>query len=202
MSTTQPSGFSSFSLNSDDMAKKAVNSVRIALGVSGAVALIAGIVIVFWPRSAAAGLTILLAISLLVSGIAYLGVGVFAKGIGSGARALDIVFGALLIVGAILAFANIAATAAFLGVFLGILVGIAWIVEGAVALAQIGAPGSRAWGVFFGILSIVAGIVLLFSPLWGIVVLFLLAGISLIVLGIAQIVRAFSFGRGVATTAP
>ncbi|AAT90073.1 hypothetical protein ATY41_02550 [Leifsonia xyli subsp. xyli] len=184
------------------MAKTAVNSVRISLGVSGVVALIAGIVIVFWPRSAAAGLAIVLAISLLVSGIAYLGVGVFAKSIGSGARALDVVFGALLIIGAILAFANIAATAEFLGVFLGILVGIAWIVEGAVALAQIGAPGSRAWGVFFGLLSIAAGIVLLFSPLWGIVVLFLLAGISLIVLGIAQIARAFSFGRGVATTAP
>ena len=40
---------------------------------------------------------------------------------------------------------------------------------------------------------------LLFSPLWGIVVLFLLAGISLIVLGIVQIIRAITFGRGVAT---
>ena len=201
MSTTQPSGFASFSLNGQDLTKSAINSIRIALGVSGAVALIIGVIIVFWPRTAAAGLTVLLAISLLVSGIAYLSVGIFAKGIGGGARALDIIFGILLIVAAIVAFANIAGTAAFLAVFLGILVGVAWIVEGAVALAQVGDSGSRAWGIFFGILSIIAGIVLLFSPVWGIVVLFLLAGISLIVLGIVQLVRAFTFGRGVATPA-
>ena len=199
MSTTQPSGFASFSLNGKDLTKAAINSVRTALGVSGAVALIIGIIIVFWPRTAAAGLTVLLAISLLVSGIAYLGVGIFAKGIGGGARALDLIFGVLLVIAAITAFANISGTAAFLAVFLGVLVGIAWIVEGAVALAQLGDAGSRAWALFFGILSIVAGIVLLFSPLWGIVVLFLLAGISLIVLGIAQIVRAFTFGRGIVT---
>lgn len=200
MSSTQSTGFASFSLNGRDMTASAINSVRTALGVSGAVALIIGIIIVFWPRTAAAGLTVLLAISLLVSGIAYLSVGIFAKGIGGGARALDIVFGVLLIVAAIIAFANLAGTAAFLAVFLGILVGIAWIVEGAVALAQLGDAPSRGWGVFFGILSIVAGIVLLFSPLWGIVVLFLLAGISLIVLGIVQLVRAFTFGRGAAAS--
>lgn len=201
MSTTPPSGFASFSLNGKDMTASAINGVRIALGVSGAVALIIGIIVVFWPRTAAAGLTVLLAITLMVSGLAYLGVGIFAKGIGGGARALNIIFGALLVIGAIVAFANISATAAFLGVFLGILVGLAWIVEGAVTLAQLGDQPSRGWAVFFGILSIVAGIVLLFSPLWGFVVLFLLAGISLIVLGIIQIVRAFTFGRGLATPA-
>ena len=202
MSSSQPTAFASFSLNGKDMTASAINGVRVALGISGAVALIIGIIIVFWPRTAAAGLTILLAISLLISGIAYLGIGIFAKGIGGGARALDIIFGILLVIGAIVAFANLAGTTAFLAVFLGILVGIAWIVEGAVALAQIGDAPSRGWGIFFGILSIVAGIVLLFSPLWGIVVLFLLAGISLIVLGIVQIIRAITFGRGVATPTP
>ncbi|WP_295123213.1 HdeD family acid-resistance protein [uncultured Leifsonia sp.] len=199
MSTSQPSAFASFSLNGRDLTPAVINSVRVALGISGAVALIIGIIIVFWPKTAAVGLTVLIAISLLVSGIAYLGIGIFAKGIGGGARALDIVFGVLLVIAAIVAFANLAGTTAFLAVFIGILVGIAWIVEGAVALAQLGDSPSRGWSIFFGILSIIAGIVLLFSPLWGIVVLFILAGISLIVLGIVQIVRAITFGRGVAT---
>lgn len=199
MSTSQPSAFASFSLNGRDLTPAVINSVRVALGISGAVALIIGIIIVFWPKTAAVGLTVLIAISLLVSGIAYLGIGIFAKGIGGGARALDIVFGVLLVIAAIVAFANLAGTTAFLAVFIGILVGIAWIVEGAVALAQLGDSPSRGWSIFFGILSIVAGIVLLFSPLWGIVVLFILAGISLIVLGIVQIIRAITFGRGVAT---
>ena len=60
---------------------------------------------------------------------------------------------------------------------------------------------SRGWAIFFGILIVVAGIVLLFSPLWGAIVLFIIAGISLIVLGIVQIVRAFTFGRGATAAA-
>ncbi len=98
-----------------------------------------------------------------------------------------------------LAFANLSSTATFLAVFLGVLVGIAWIIEGIVSLVQIGDSRSKGWTVFFGLLSIVAGIVLLFSPIWGAVILFLLAGISLIILGIIQIVRAFTFGKGLAT---
>ncbi|UAJ81674.1 DUF308 domain-containing protein [Leifsonia sp. ZF2019] len=181
------------------MTGSVINSVRVALGISGTVALIIGIIIVFWPKTAAVGLTVLIAISLLVSGLAYLSIGIFATGLSGGSRALDIVFGVLLVIAAIVAFANLGATTAFLAVFLGILVGIAWIVEGAVTLAQLGDSPSRGWAVFFGILSIVAGIVLLFTPLWGIVVLFVLTGISLIVLGVIQIVRAITFGRGVAT---
>ncbi len=199
MSTSQPTGFAAFSLNGKDLTGSVINSVRVALGISGAVALIIGVIIVFWPKTAAVGITILIAVSLIVSGLAYLSIGIFAKGLGGGSRALDIVFGVLLVIASIVAFANLTATTAFLAVFLGILVGIAWIVEGAVTLAQLGDAPSRGWAVFFGILSIIAGIVLLFSPLWGIVVLFILAGISLIVLGIVQIIRAITFGRGVAT---
>jgi len=199
MSASQPSGFASISLNGQDMTRSAINAVRVALGVSGAVALIIGIIIVFWPKTAAAGLVVLLAITLLISGISYLGIGIFARGISGGSRTLDIIFGILLIIAAIVAFANLSGTTAFLAVFLGILVGIAWIVEGAVTLAQLGDAPSRGWAVFFGLLSIIAGIVLLFSPLWGIVVLFILAGISLIVLGIVQIIRAIRFGHGIAT---
>ncbi|MFF1877441.1 HdeD family acid-resistance protein [Leifsonia sp. NPDC058230] len=196
MSNSQPSMFASFSLDAKDMTASVINTVRVSLGISGAVALIIGIIIVFWPKTAAAGLTILIAISLLVSGLSYLGIGIFAKGLSGGARALDIVFGVILVVAAILAFANLSGTTAFLAVFLGILVGIIWIVEGATTFAQLGDAPSRGWAIFFAILSIVAGIVLLFSPLWGFVVLFILLGISLIVLGIVQIIRAFTFGRG------
>lgn len=51
-------------------------------------------------------------------------------------------------------------------------------------------------GVVFVVAGIVAGIVLLLSPLWGAAVLWWLLGISLVVLGIINIVRAFRLGRG------
>ncbi|MFF1875896.1 HdeD family acid-resistance protein [Kitasatospora herbaricolor] len=199
MSTSQPSAFASFSLNGRDMTSSMISSVRVALGISGAVSLIIGIIITFWPKTAAVGLAVLIGIYLIVAGLAYLGIGIFAKGLSGGARALDIVFGVLMIIAAVLAFSNLSGTTAFLAVFFGILIGIAWIVEGAVTLAQLGDAPSRGWAIFFGILSLVAGIVLLFSPAWGFVVLFIIAGISLIVLGIIQIIRAITFGRGVAT---
>lgn len=199
MSSTQPSGFfATFSLDAADLSKSAVNTVRTALGISGAVALIVGLMITFWPKNSAVVLTIILGIYLLIAGIAYLGLGIFSKGISGGARALDIILGILFVIGGIFAVANPTESAVVLGIFLGILIGVLWIVEGIVALAQLGDAPSKGWAVFFGILSIVAGIVLLFSPLY-VVVLWWIIGISLIVLGIIQIVRAFTFGKGVTT---
>ncbi len=198
MSTpSQSTYFAAFSLDGKDLTRSAINGVRVALGIAGATALIIGLFISFWPKSAAGVIAILVGIYLLVAGLVYLGIGLFSRGLSVGARALDIILGVVFIVAGVLAFANLSETAMFLGVFLGILVGIAWIIEGVVSLVQIGDSPSKGWVIFFGLLSIVAGIVLLFSPLWGAVLLFVLTGISLIVLGIIQIVRAFTFGKGV-----
>lgn len=202
MSTPQPSGvFASFSLDASSLSKSSINTIRATLGISGAVALIFGLLITFWPKDSAVVITVLFGIYFLIAGLAYVGLGIFSKGISGGARALDIIVGVLFIIGGIVVLANPSESAIFLGIFLGVLVGVLWIVEGIAALAQSSDSGSKAWAIFFGILSIVAGVVLLFSPLWGAVVLFIFAGISLIVLGIVQIVRAFTFGRGVTAAA-
>lgn len=202
MSSPQPSGmFASFSVDSAELSKSSINTIRTTLGISGAVALIIGILITFWPERSAAVLTAILAIYLLIAGIAYLGMGIFSRGISGGARALDIIVGILFIIGAILAFTNLAQTTAVLAIFIAVLIGVLWIVEGVVALAQLGDAPSKGWAIFFGLLSIVAGIVVLFSPLWAAELLFIIAGIALIVLGIVQIVRAFTFGRGVTAAA-
>ncbi|HKH09132.1 MAG TPA: DUF308 domain-containing protein [Agromyces sp.] len=188
--------FAAYSLDSAELTKSAVNAIRVTLGITGAVALIVGIFITFWPKDSAMVIAVLIGIWLVIAGLAYAGLGIFSKGISGGARALDIILGILFVVGGVLALANVSQATAFLAVFLGVLVGIAWIVEGIVTLVQSGDAPSRAWAIFFGLLSVVAGIVLLFSPLWGAVILFIITGIGLIVLGIVQIVRAFTFGRG------
>lgn len=198
MSTPQSDGaFAAFSLDAKDLTKSAVNTVRATLGISGAVALIFGLLITFWPKDSAIVITVLFGIYFIIAGLAYLGLGIFSKGISGGARALDIIVGVLFVIGGVIVLANPSESAVILGLFLGVFVGILWIVEGVVALVQSGDASSKGWAIFFGILSLVAGIVLLFSPLWGAVVLFIFAGVSLIVLGIVQIVRAFTFGKGV-----
>ncbi|HWM17907.1 MAG TPA: DUF308 domain-containing protein [Microbacterium sp.] len=200
MSSPSNTLFASFSLDSANLSKEATNVVRTTLGISGAVALIVGLLITFWPKNSAVALTVILGIYLIIAGLAYVGLGVFSKGISGGARALDIILGVLFVIGGVLAVTNPTESAVILGIFLGVLIGILWIVEGIVALVQSSDAPSRGWAIFFGIISIIAGIVLLFSPLY-VVVLWWIVGIGLIVLGIMQIVRAFTFGRAKKTAA-
>ncbi|WP_350349924.1 DUF308 domain-containing protein [Agromyces sp. G08B096] len=191
--------FATFSLDAADLSKSAINTVRATLGISGVVSLIVGLFITFAPEKSAVALAWIFGLYFLIAGIAYVGLGIFSKGISGGARALDIILGVLFVIAGIIVLANPSESAVFLGIFLGVFVGILWIVEGVVALVQSGDAASKGWAIFFGILSVVAGLVLLFSPLWGAIFLFWFAGIALIVLGIVQIVRAFTFGKKAAT---
>ena len=69
-----------------------------------------------------------------------------------------------------------------------------WIVEGIVALSTLGDAASKGWSIIFAIISIIAGIVpALLRRSWGAAVLWWLLGIALVVLGIINIVRAFTY---------
>ncbi|WP_106813847.1 HdeD family acid-resistance protein [Microbacterium timonense] len=173
--------------------KSAVNGIRTALGVGGILAVIVGILILVWPGKTAAVVTAIIAIYAIAAGLVYAGLGIFAKTKGGWARVGHIVLGILFIIAGVVALFNIGQATAWLALFLGILVGILWIVEGVVALSTLGDAASKGWSIFFAILSIIAGIILLFSPLWGAAVLWWLLGIALVVLGIINIVRAFTF---------
>lgn len=176
--------------------KSAVNGIRTALGIGGVLAVIVGILILVWPGRTAAFVTAIIAIYAIAAGLVYAGLGIFSKTKGGWARVGHIVLGILFIIAGVVALFNLAQTTAWLALFLGILVGIMWIVEGIVSLSTLGDASSKAWTIFFAILSIIAGTILLFSPLWGAAVLWWLLGISLIVLGIINVVRAFTFGKG------
>lgn len=200
MSQSQSAGFAGLNLDSQHLAGSAVTIVRIALGVVGLVALAVGILMTVSPAKTATALAWLLGIYWIIAGLSYVAVGVFGKGMRTGARVLDIILGVLMVVAGVVVVTSPSESAIFLGLFLGIYIGIMWVAEGVVTLLQSGDAPSRAWALFFGALSIVAGIALFTSPWWGIQVLFWWTGIALIVLGILQLVRAFQFGRGV--TAP
>lgn len=175
--------------------KSEVNAVRIALGIGGVLALITGIVILVWPGRSAMVVAAIVASYAIATGLAYAGLGIFSKTKGGWSRIGHILLGVLFIVSGIVAFANLGATAVWLAVFLGVLVGVMWIVEGVVSLSTLGQATTKVWTVVFATISIIAGITLVTSPLWGAAVLFLMLGISAIVLGIAQIIRAFTFGK-------
>lgn len=167
--------------------------MRTALAVSGALSLVVGLLILLWPGRTAEVAVGIIAVYVIIAGVVNIGIGIFFR---SGwARVGYIVLGLLFIAAGIFSFFNLAATTAWFGVFIGTLVGILWIIEGVVSLTTLGDSASKGWTIFFAIVSILAGIVLLFSPLLGAVTLFLLIGFSLIVLGVFQIVRAIRFGK-------
>ncbi|GAA1988331.1 HdeD family acid-resistance protein [Microbacterium pumilum] len=173
--------------------KSAINGIRTALGVGGVLAVIVGILILAWPGKTAAVVAAIIAIYAIAAGLVYAGLGIFTRNRGGWSRIGHIALGVLFVIAGVVAFANLQQTTAWLAVFLGILVGIMWIVEGIVSLSTLGDARSKVWSIIFAIISIIAGLVLLFSPLWGAAVLWWLLGIALVVLGIINIVRAFTF---------
>lgn len=173
--------------------KSAINGVRTAFGVGGVLSILAGLLILWQPQGSAAFVTVVIAIYAIVGGLVYAGLGIFSKAKGGWARLGHIVLGLIFIAGGIVALFNLQQATAWLAVFVGILVGILWIVEGIVSLSTLGDAASKGWTIFFAIISIIAGLYLVISPLLGAVVLWWLLGILLIVLGIIQIVRAFKF---------
>jgi uncharacterized membrane protein HdeD (DUF308 family) len=175
--------------------KGTVNGIRTTLGLAGILTLIAGILILVWPGQTAAVVTWILAIYVVAAGLVYAGLGIFSKTKGGWARIGHIVLGLLFVVAGIVAFANLTATTVWLAIFVSVFIGIGWIVEGIVSLSTLGDSSSKVWTVIFAIVSIIAGGYLLFSPLWGAVVLWWLLGIMLIAMGVLNIVRAFTYGK-------
>lgn len=183
------------SFNAEKMTKSAINFIRATLGIGGIAALILGILLLVWPIHTLAVFAIFLGIYFLISGVVRLGIGIFSRGVGGGIRTLNIIFGILLVILGILMLRNIASATTVLLIFVVAMVGIGWIIEGVLALVESNRASSRGWAIALGILSIIAGIVLLALPLTSALVLIIVGAIALIILGIVGIVRAFTFGR-------
>ncbi len=177
------------------LGKSDVNAIRTALGIGGILTLVAGILILVWPAQSALVVTWILATYAVAIGLTYAGLGIFSRAKTGWSRIGHVLLGLLFIAAGVVAFLNLTATKLLLAVFVAVLVGIAWIVEGIVSLSTLGDAKSRGWTIFFAIISVIAGAYLLFSPLWGAVVLWWLLGVMLIAMGLLNVVRAFSFGK-------
>ena len=176
-----------------DLQMQGRDLVRTAFGLGGIVAIVIGLLILIWPGHTASAVTAIIALYAVIVGLVYLALGLFARTSSGWGRIGHLALGAAFVVAGVIAFFNLDATRDFLAAFLGIFIGILWIVQGALSLVTLGSATSKTWTTVFAVLSIVAGVVLVMSPLWGFAVLWWLVGISLLVLGIIQVVRAITF---------
>ena len=198
MSTTHGTfnGWGGLSLETSELSSRTISAVRTGFGISGAVSLILGLLMLFWPEATLSVIAFFFGLYFLISGAVRVISGI-ASPMSGGLRVLNIIVGLLLFILGVAAIRNPIPSLAVLGM----VVGIAWIIEGIMALTETETGGSRWYAITFGVLSIIAGIVVLFLPVESLAALVIFGGIFLVVLGVVQIVRAITFGRGTVRTA-
>ncbi len=168
------------------------SGVRSALAIGGLISVVVGIAILVWPTKSATVLAAILGVYTIVAGLSYIGVGLSSLEKSGWGRVGHILLGVLYIIAGVVFFGNLQATTAILIVLITIMIGAIWIVEGVTAFTTIGHASSKVWTIFYGAISIIAGLVLLFSPLASAIALWFILGISAIILGIVQVVRSFT----------
>ena len=165
----------------------------------GIITLLAGLLTLAWPGRTIVVVAVLFGIQLVVAGIFRFIAALAADEESGGSRALLALLGVLSFIVGLYALRNVLVTIAALALLLGIF----WIVNGAVeafaALSHRGMQG-RGWTVFMGLLSVVAGVVVLVYPSISLATLAVVLGFWLLVYGIMEIVLAFRL-RSVGQTA-
>jgi uncharacterized membrane protein HdeD (DUF308 family) len=157
---------------------------------SGVLTIVLGAVLLAWPGPSILVVSTMFGVYLLVSGFAELFLA-FTLPRSAATRVLLFLTGALSLVLAILSFRHFGDGYAVLLLSLWIGTGFIFmgVSENAVAINERDLPG-RGWYVVLGVMSLIAGAVVLVWPFDSIVVLTLVSGASLMILGVIQILQA------------
>ncbi|MEO8814735.1 MAG: HdeD family acid-resistance protein [Mycobacterium sp.] len=166
--------------------------------VSGVLALILGVLILARPGRTVLAAAILFGIYLLVTGIAQV-IFAFSLHVTAGGRVLLFLSGTASVILAVLCFRHFNSDDEALAVLLlAIWIAVGFIFRGvATTVAAISDPAlpGRGWQIFMGVVSLLAGLVVLASPVSSLVVLVMVVGIWLIVIGAVEIIAAFNIHR-------
>ena len=183
------------SIEPNSLTQQGIKGLRIAFAISAVAALGLGIILLFWPTKTLAVVAVFLGINFLITGAVKMGVGIFSHSLSAGTRILDVLLGLLVLIAGIITVRNSSATGELLLIFTVIMIGIGWIIEGVIAMVEAGKSNSRLWATIFGIVSIIAGVMVLAVPGWTAAWLLLITAITLIILGVVGLVRALTFGK-------
>ena len=169
----------------------------------GILTVLAGVAVLAWPSETLLVIAVLFGVQLIISGI-FRFVGALASDdLTGGTRVMLALLGVLSIIIGLWAVRHAVLTLVALIVFLGIF----WVINGLIeifaALSHRDMP-DRGWSVLMGVLSAIAGIIVLAYPGLTLVGLAVILGIWLLVFGILEIIAAFRLRKladtGVART--
>jgi uncharacterized membrane protein HdeD (DUF308 family) len=194
----QPPGPPGFGLGSD--VAKAAWPAFMAAGIGS---LIVGVILLAWPKETLTVAAVLIGAALLVAGLLRLVDGFTAHEASGGRRVASVVIGLIAIVLGLYCMRHYHVTIAALA----IIVGLFWVIHG---IADIGiglfagGPGNpggprglagHGLTILAGVLSLCAGLIVLFWPTISLTVLVAVIGIWLIVYGILAAILAFRLRR-------
>jgi uncharacterized membrane protein HdeD (DUF308 family) len=159
--------------------------------VGGLLVAVLGAIVLAWPGPSILVASTLFGVYLLVSGLAELFMAFTLPGSAAANRVLLFISGALSVVLAILSFRHFGDSYAVL--LLALWIGIGFVFQGVTATI-VGVSESqlpaRGWTIVTGIVSVIAGLVVVTWPFDSIAVLTLAVGIWLVVIGVIQVVQA------------
>jgi uncharacterized membrane protein HdeD (DUF308 family) len=159
----------------------------------GLITLALGVVVIFRPTQSLNAIAVLLGVAMIISGIYHI------------ARALDEteqdrvwrgIVGVLFILAGLVLIRHLHLSLALIALFIGF----TWIIQGIAALVtgfSGRSPAGRGWSLFFGVLSLIAGIVVVSAPIGSVGALTVFMGIWLIVLGLMEVAGALVFRHAV-----
>ncbi len=161
--------------------------------ISGLLAIVLGVLVLVWPGKTVLVAAIVFGAYLLVSGITQV-LFAFTLHVSAGGRVLLFISGAASIVLAVLCFRSLQDSILLLAIWIGIGFIFRGVATAVSAISDPTLPG-RFWEIFFGVVSLIAGLVMLATPFESLGVLALVVGIWLIVLGVFEVVTAFGIRK-------
>ena len=156
----------------------------------GVITLLAGVAVLGWPGPTLLVVAVFFGVQLIVAGIFRFVAAFAADELTGGTRALLAVLGIISLILGLYAVRHVLITLLALALLLGIF----WIINGAAELFMTLSRQEmrgRAWTVLMGVLSVLAGLIVLIYPAISLLTLAVVLGIWLLVQGGMQIALAF-----------
>ncbi|MGE2731896.1 HdeD family acid-resistance protein [Mycolicibacterium vaccae] len=160
---------------------------------SGILAVLLGVLILVWPGVTIVVAAIFFGAYLLVTGVTQV-IFAFSLDVSAGGRVLLFLSGAAALILAVLCFRSLAESILLLAIWIGIGFIFRGVATAVSAISDPTLPG-RGWEIFIGVISLIAGVIILAAPFESLTTLTLAVGIWLIVLGVFEVVSAFGIRK-------
>jgi uncharacterized membrane protein HdeD (DUF308 family) len=161
--------------------------------LTGILSVVLGVMVLAWPNATLVVAAIFFGAYLLVTGISQV-FHAFTLHISGGGRALLFISGAASLVLAVLCFRSIGDSILLLAIWIGIGFIFRGVATAAAAISDPGTPG-RGWEIFIGIVTLIAGIIVLAYPFASLPTLIWVTGIWLVVIGVMEIIASFGIRK-------